>query len=818
MIHCKASSVAQPLAQGATEPAITSALGREVHTISITGNRELRARSSVLPAGKSSLVDGVQLTGSIVEDVLQELFGGGNSSQLFALEFPGRILDETTYKFAVEDAYADMEKPQPVLEAEFALSDGMLDVAEVVGGPNGSKVSEVYEQALNTLMPAFGKNNARFQQDKKAIRSWLLEKVSTQIITINSKTGDVVAQPLTLTRMELYVLLNDRYLTEKLRWQEEKNEKRDEFLAKEGWTRQRALDAWANWVSETAPVRDAKIQARYQDLVAQGLMHEIMTGFSYLDVESSGELLERTKQNMRQSSLSSLDESSVIYPVTFSPVDWAVSLDSNFQPEDLLAQPEALGMKLSGLEPDLDDATNALAMFELTAKPDLKTLKEELEKARPRADNAQAGLIKQYGSATIAIVQMAEFTSAQRALAVSMAQEAEGEVVNVEASKTNLQNKIRQLNGFRAPHQEYDAAADKVSKASEAAKAAATTELEAAKTALNNERNKTLETDPAMKDRVPSLTPEDVPDYTALKTEPEKAEAAKKLTSVFKILRPESAAELTPSKPEGPVSRFMDVKMFFQSDRESTSTLTASSATHTSWSTSFFFGSGGGSSDSASSNFAKDFKAERAKFDLGFRATKVTINRGGWFNPSALKENADVWSMRNSRTRVTASGPTTRVTRPSASLPEKEYNDALALFNANKEAYTTQLEAAQKAMFPAYPVAIVVAKDMTIKIEMDAKTYGDAHSFLESSSTSGGGCFCFSYSKSSSSKSATDSTYSFHDGKNMVIKIPGPQILGWFLEFTGQTANFEFPEYGNGTDANSVESLLPRGNNANGKV
>lgn len=50
---------------------------------------------------------------------------------------------------------------------------------------------------------------------------------------------------------------------------------KDDYLAKPGWSRQKALDAWATWVSEIAPVRDARIQARYQDLVAQGLLHEV---------------------------------------------------------------------------------------------------------------------------------------------------------------------------------------------------------------------------------------------------------------------------------------------------------------------------------------------------------------------------------------------------------------------------------------------------------------------------------------------------------------------------------------------------------------
>src|SRR5688500_6777954 len=85
---------------------------------------------------------------------MREIFGTAGN-ELFVLEWPARALDETTYLFDVPDVYANLTKPQPVAEADFRLADGMIDVATLVGGPNGEQLSVAYQQALNQLVPAF---------------------------------------------------------------------------------------------------------------------------------------------------------------------------------------------------------------------------------------------------------------------------------------------------------------------------------------------------------------------------------------------------------------------------------------------------------------------------------------------------------------------------------------------------------------------------------------------------------------------------------------------------------------------------------------
>lgn len=55
---------------------------------------------------------------------------------------PARVLDKGTYDYAGSDTVnAQQIKPQTVVDAEFRLSDDMYTLSNMMGGPNGSRVS-----------------------------------------------------------------------------------------------------------------------------------------------------------------------------------------------------------------------------------------------------------------------------------------------------------------------------------------------------------------------------------------------------------------------------------------------------------------------------------------------------------------------------------------------------------------------------------------------------------------------------------------------------------------------------------------------------
>eukprot|EP00808_Paulinella_micropora_P006338 g2170.t1 len=80
-------------------------------------------------------------SGSYVEQLyakLEKLFGTEN--QLLTLEWPGRILDEDTFKFDWTDQYSNFLKPAPVQDAEFRLTNDLFPLAQKTGGPSNMQL------------------------------------------------------------------------------------------------------------------------------------------------------------------------------------------------------------------------------------------------------------------------------------------------------------------------------------------------------------------------------------------------------------------------------------------------------------------------------------------------------------------------------------------------------------------------------------------------------------------------------------------------------------------------------------------------------
>ncbi|PNP74546.1 hypothetical protein FNYG_12169 [Fusarium nygamai] len=96
---------------------------------------------------------------------------------LFQIQVPTQLLDRSAFHYDGSDSdFTQMTKPSSVAEAEFSLTDGMLDLSNIVGGPNGNKLSEKYDQVLSGLISADeeanpDQANQALQQAREDLRS-----------------------------------------------------------------------------------------------------------------------------------------------------------------------------------------------------------------------------------------------------------------------------------------------------------------------------------------------------------------------------------------------------------------------------------------------------------------------------------------------------------------------------------------------------------------------------------------------------------------------------------------------------------------------
>lgn len=197
--------------------------------------------------------------------------------------------------------------------------------------------------------------------------------------------------------------------------------------------------------------------------------------------------------------------------------------------------------------------------------------------------------------------------------------------------------------------------------------------------------------------------------------------------------------------------------MEVKSSETTASSSLAKSASHSSWNVDFFIGSGSGSSSTSKSDSSQSFEASKMDIKIGFQATKVTLNRGGWFSPQVFRNSDQYMKVQGG---IISSGP-----------PENMKVDADLV-----RQYATQL-------FPAYPVSFVIVRDVTIQLTTSFTVSKSSKDYLHKESSSSGGFLCFSYSSSSSSTKQHSSFHSIVRGDTISIKIPGSQIIGWYLQF-----------------------------------
>ncbi|KAJ6575756.1 hypothetical protein DFH09DRAFT_1361850 [Mycena vulgaris] len=717
-----------------------------------------------------------QAPGFLLELVnsLKQFFNPGGN-QIFTLQFPGRFLDQGSYAWdtSLAGIYGQFIKPTAVNEAEFRLVDQLYDLAVNVGGPNGTNLSIVYEQLLNNLLPRYVENGLAKQQDQ--IRQWLIKDVPMSqwikdimarqqtreqaladavAVSIGTKSATPAAEPVTpslvsalapgamfgvsskpngngdtLNRIELSELLMNEYLYAKQDWEIERDAlisgaSRADIGSQES---QKALNDLTRKLAHITTTRQAQLAAKYSDAVVRGYSHTVREYMGYLDIASPAEALQNAKDSLREAAMSSLDGSMKVYPVQMSPLDWFEGLSTSFTMEDLTQDPEVIRVQINAKSQQLDTLNAQLVGLQMGAKGDPTELKAKVEAAQTALDKAQSTLSEAYSNNVISMASTCLDTAGKvdvdtlagkLDLAKAALAQLPAQMEAVKNAQDNLTSSSRALSQMRAAQA-----------------------LAEATDSRQQQQQLTLQ--------IQTLTGD-----------------LKELQTRWQILTSTTGGVTVPAAPDhsGETLPTTPVELPQESSsggsRWQTITLTSSSSTRSSlakdhseasseqWSCNLWLASGSGSSSSSSGASASSTAATEDTIDLAFRATLVTVDRGGWFQPQFFKESKAFYKVNNDISWV---------------------DD-----KANKV----------NGLMPGFPVAFLIAKDIVVRVTHAATNTSDSKTTDASSSASSGGFLCFSYSKSNSSNSsATASSFQAYSN-GYIIKIPGPQILGYMIQKT----------------------------------
>ena len=706
----------------------------------------------------------------------------GTGSQLFAMEFPARPLNARDYEYNTDDCYSTLTKPYTVQEREFLLSDQLYDLSPVVQGTNGERLSTVFNTVINNYVPRLEALKS-FVNDQKNLREWLLTPV----------TDEVRGERKTMSRMAMARELYDEFLERRNEWYSKKNRVYEEYRAKDD------LDGYANWLSSEGLVQEEQISNFYNDAVVRGHYHEVLTLLGFLNVSSPSEALENTKQKMRSSLRRSLDGSTDIYPVQFQPSDWFKSLRPNLNPKDLTMATESLVADYRAKQRRLRSLKAQLAeQPSIEISPDeQERLRIEVENRRQQLSQSQQALISQHGSGALSAVKAVISIYKNAGNPYGKAQEVIDKVRKVtDKDKQKLdvtESRIYDLlegiaddvvKNIIQSSQAQDAVLQEINRLNEARMACS----EAKVRDMTLQKQRIEEQIQTVQADLDFLTP--LVTGTIAATSEEGAADA-------------DAALLT-SSDEAQGENFMDVVIKSDESGSFSSNSTSSSSSQSSWNLGGWFWSAGGSQSTQTAAETQKKMELNKKLEIGFRIKKVSIDRGGWFNPTIFKLSDNYYRLAD--IRVSKGLTKSEVfNASSAGINAGTQLNALVTYDADVNGEPKKLS----YVLPSFPTGFVIAKDITIRIQCDKTNAESSRKYMEESESRGGGIFGFRASSGSSSKSQSESAYFGSTSNYFYIRIPGPQILGWFLELTPADNASPYQKLDPGMYSDALNALLP---------
>ncbi|KAH8094539.1 hypothetical protein BXZ70DRAFT_363852 [Cristinia sonorae] len=687
------------------------------------------------------------------------------SSLLVVVRF-SLFLQTSLYAWDTTSAgvYGQLIKPVAVNESEFRLVDQLYDVADVVSAPNGVSLSQVYEQLLNNLVPL--SSNSSLAQLQDEIRKWLLTdvKVTPRIQRLlQSQQADGTAtdpstptsDPLSINRIELSNALMQDYLNAKQTWETERDSMMQDAI--NAVDSADALATLSRKLAHTTATRKAQLAAKYTDTIVRGYTHNIREYISYLDVKTTAEALQDAKDALREAAASSLDGATKVYPVQLSPIDWFEGLSTSFTPEDLTTNADSIVQQINTKSQQLDVLNQQLIALVAGQKGDVDSLETAVSTAQAAVDTQLTNLSMAYTNNVISMAKTCidkqgeldkdqldalagplgivdsamldqlgtdmqatanaqkELTTASRAYARALAEFALAQATDSKQQQEQIRQQITSLSG------EIDV-------------------LTARYQSLNQTGKR-------------PLPPPDTPD-----------------TSV------EDVPLMPPTNNSAGGSRWQEIVMhhIIQSDYSKQNDRAFGKTT--SMTCNLWALSGGGEMTTSGGAAGSLTTKTKNEVWVGFRATLVTIDRGGWFQPQFFKQSSGYYHI--SKNTFWSKWPS-------------GISSMTDLKNAGDQAFQT----INSGLLPAYPQAMIICKDITIKISNDTTSVETSKVNMQSAATASGGVLCFSFSSSDSS-SSSENTYSFKqctDG--CVIRIPGPQVLGYIMQLTDNDATKDLPAH-----------------------
>lgn len=652
---------------------------------------------------------------------LNAVIGGTNPDQFLCMTLPGTVLTEESFKYDLRK-----EKPLRVAANESRLANKLFDPVQVTGSDNGKLLTSQYKSALDMLSPRM---NMEVMNSKLNLRKMLASPY-----TYNFGDGDE-----TSTLQQVFYRLYDEWIAEKKHWAEVQTAKRKELRTlypktSRDDTSQKAIDdednyqeEFLSWYQDNAETYLVAIEEKLGKILGIFSINDMRIIQGMLDTGSGAEINEARTQLANAEKLN--PDGGTVYPVSFFPEDWHTKLSTSFQYTDLLESQEALTQQLGVLTRQRRGLSGRLEtlMDLVPSEATLNRLKDEYGAQKKNFYDAFGIVGTDYTkSATDLFHQL-----------VAVASVVKGE------KRADSVNKTVENNNDKEAKDTANQVIDSFSKSQSS--------ILSAQQAMNEATTSYLTSAMALGEA--KLGKQIMPLVKDLKSQIEGIqeqidEVGQKLALSIQF-KSEDGQSVSPNVLDnGYTELLMSSSM---SQAKSTSSQMSSAATEQSNGGFWFFG--GSSNSSHSENIMNSLATDTsATVDIGMAVTKVTINRN-WFNPGVFGLTQDMF--KTSKSKI-------------SSVPQGFQKGSYQNLRDN--------------LFPVYPTAFVIAKDVTIRISNMTSKSAAMASAMEDHVSSGGGLFCFHTSSGHSSSSSKQSSSVQSDSNSITVRFAEPQIIGYYLQ------------------------------------
>lgn len=701
-------------------------------TEKITENTAPTPETVVMANSQTQEIAGKGFLDTLYEKI-SGVLGGDNPNQYLCLTLPGTIIDPEKYKYDTAGT-----KPAHVKANESRLVNKLFDACFITGADNGKMLPNQYKTALSMLSPKLNKD---LFEVKTQLRKVLMTPYPYDF-------GEGIVYDMNVEQV-FYRLYND-YVEEKSRWSKMQMDKKAELenLIIDPVARE---DKYLEWYGVVAEAERVHLEEKLGRVLSVFSPEDMNIINAILNCGVGGEI------EQARSTLNMVEELSpdggYVYPVSLYPDNWFNLLESSFTGMDLLESPAALSQKLRTLQLQRKNVLGQISRLVSTIPSDekMKNVKAKFESANKLYTDGVQKCVDTNLNMTVGV--------ASAIVDLCMSDENGNTITPDEETIERVANKEAK-DGKKIDKEDIQKIIQKVGDAAVSCSRAQTETVvageECVKAAIewcdNKNRMQLKNLLIPLQNNLDNLNQE----IEELKSQILISKAANKIeagSSAAEAIE----ADVMPNKSDDYFTQVI-IDTTMSAVTSSSSKESSNSAKRTN--VSFFLGGYSSSESSSSTSTMSKDETSDMNIQIGMNVAKVQIERS-WFDPGVFQLTGDMFNFSEQRVA------------PAASVP---FGDS------NLEEVQKRFNEMNSSILPAFPVAFVIAKDVSIKFTSATSVSASFAETVEKHASKGGGFLCFSTNSSSASSSDKSGVVANSNANSVTVRFTAPQVLGYYMQ------------------------------------